>query len=300
MMKATAWFCPVILTLLCATRLVCTAQRGGGRGGASGNNNGYPLDYLDDAQAIQDDYLLWAKRNKPSLSIVNPLDVLRQRLLLEIARRQMKENTRQVELNRAILKNVGKRVFVEPRRSYQLASVREQQLQHFPSQLWSLSQSSDPSLSSPVFPASSSSLSSPSSSRFFDFLQRAQSQPRPRTITATEQEAEAEAASAQQKSLNVLAKHQSNGNEIANETNHENGHGQSATSNAVANNMDVESQTEQEQEQDRVLTELEDNLNWANEEPNDIAVNEDNANVVSRHLPWRLLYGQHKHHHYAN
>nr|P67800.1 RecName: Full=Diuretic hormone; Short=DH; AltName: Full=Diuretic peptide; Short=DP [Musca domestica]P67801.1 RecName: Full=Diuretic hormone; Short=DH; AltName: Full=Diuretic peptide; Short=DP [Stomoxys calcitrans]AAB32702.1 Musca-DP=corticotropin-releasing factor-related diuretic peptide/CRF-related diuretic peptide [Musca domestica=house flies, Peptide, 44 aa] [Musca domestica] len=44
--------------------------------------------------------------NKPSLSIVNPLDVLRQRLLLEIARRQMKENTRQVELNRAILKNV--------------------------------------------------------------------------------------------------------------------------------------------------------------------------------------------------
>ncbi|TMW46034.1 hypothetical protein DOY81_008886 [Sarcophaga bullata] len=30
-----------------------------------------------------------------SLSIVNPLDVLRQRLLLEIARRQMKENSRQ-------------------------------------------------------------------------------------------------------------------------------------------------------------------------------------------------------------
>lgn len=43
----------------------------------------------------QDEYSL-AKRNKPSLSIVNPLDVLRQRLLLEIARRQMKENTRQV------------------------------------------------------------------------------------------------------------------------------------------------------------------------------------------------------------
>lgn len=44
----------------------------------------------------QDDFLLAAKRNKPSLSIVNPLDVLRQRLLLEIARRQMKENSRQV------------------------------------------------------------------------------------------------------------------------------------------------------------------------------------------------------------
>lgn len=45
--------------------------------------------------SLQDEYSM-AKRNKPSLSIVNPLDVLRQRLLLEIARRQMKENTRQV------------------------------------------------------------------------------------------------------------------------------------------------------------------------------------------------------------
>ncbi|XP_022215992.2 uncharacterized protein LOC111070010 isoform X2 [Drosophila obscura] len=117
MMKATAWFCPVLLTLLCATRLVCTAQRGGAAQKGEhpdGNShiNGYPLDYLD-ARNIQDGFLL-AKRNKPSLSIVNPLDVLRQRLLLEIARRQMKENTRQVELNRAILKNVGKRVYLKP------------------------------------------------------------------------------------------------------------------------------------------------------------------------------------------
>ncbi|KAH8288425.1 hypothetical protein KR054_002630 [Drosophila jambulina] len=127
MMKATAWFCPVLLTLLCATRLVCTAQRGGagsgpgpgpgaGAGaeaGGSGRTNGYPLDYTD-ARNMQDDFLLATKRNKPSLSIVNPLDVLRQRLLLEIARRQMKENSRQVELNRAILKNVGKRVLLGP------------------------------------------------------------------------------------------------------------------------------------------------------------------------------------------
>lgn len=67
-MKATAWFCPLLLTLLSATRLVCTAQRGvavggGGAGGAAGvagaavgggvgYANGYPLDYLD-AQVIQ-------------------------------------------------------------------------------------------------------------------------------------------------------------------------------------------------------------------------------------------------------
>lgn len=70
MMKATAWFCPLLLTLLSATRLVCTAQRGvavgGGAagagaggvagaavsGGGAGYANGYPLDYLD-AQVIQ-------------------------------------------------------------------------------------------------------------------------------------------------------------------------------------------------------------------------------------------------------
>jgi len=58
MMKATAWFCPVLLTLLSATRLVCTAQRGaitGEGGGATaadaGFSNGLPLDYLD-TQAI--------------------------------------------------------------------------------------------------------------------------------------------------------------------------------------------------------------------------------------------------------
>lgn len=42
------------------------------------------------------DKFMPAKRTKPSLSIVNPLDVLRQRLLLEMARRQMRENTKQV------------------------------------------------------------------------------------------------------------------------------------------------------------------------------------------------------------
>lgn len=44
----------------------------------------------------QENMLTEMKRTKPSLSIVNPLDVLRQRLLLEIARRQMRENSKQV------------------------------------------------------------------------------------------------------------------------------------------------------------------------------------------------------------
>ncbi|XP_037049852.1 uncharacterized protein LOC119084103 [Bradysia coprophila] len=64
----------------------------------------------DPFTSAEQDTVQMEKRTKPSLSIVNPLDVLRSRLMLEIARRQMRENSKQVELNRAILKNVGKRV----------------------------------------------------------------------------------------------------------------------------------------------------------------------------------------------
>ncbi|KAL5273641.1 hypothetical protein ACFFRR_000407 [Megaselia abdita] len=66
-------------------------------------------DYPNSYFAQDGNFLLEEKRTKPSLSIVNPLDVLRQRLLLEIARRQFNENTRQIEKNRDILKSVGKR-----------------------------------------------------------------------------------------------------------------------------------------------------------------------------------------------
>ncbi|KOB78000.1 Uncharacterized protein OBRU01_03209 [Operophtera brumata] len=48
----------------------------------------------------------------PSLSISNPMEVLRQRLLLEVARKQMREaNQRQAMANRVFLQNVGKRGF---------------------------------------------------------------------------------------------------------------------------------------------------------------------------------------------
>ncbi|KDR14744.1 uncharacterized protein LOC110834220 isoform X2 [Zootermopsis nevadensis] len=45
----------------------------------------------------------------PSLSIVNPLDVLRQRLLLEIARRRMRQSQDQIQANREMLQTIGKR-----------------------------------------------------------------------------------------------------------------------------------------------------------------------------------------------
>ena len=50
------------------------------------------------------------KRKMPSLSINNPMEVLRQRLILEVARKQMREaNQRQAVANRLFLQNVGKR-----------------------------------------------------------------------------------------------------------------------------------------------------------------------------------------------
>ncbi|XP_023937728.1 diuretic hormone 45 isoform X1 [Bicyclus anynana] len=54
------------------------------------------------------------KRKMPSLSINNPMEVLRQRLLLEVARKQMREaSQRQAVANRVFLQNVGKRGFWE-------------------------------------------------------------------------------------------------------------------------------------------------------------------------------------------
>ncbi|KAL6263912.1 diuretic hormone 44 [Pogonomyrmex barbatus] len=44
-----------------------------------------------------------------SLSIVNNLDVLRQRVLLELARRKALQDQRQVDENRRVLESIGKR-----------------------------------------------------------------------------------------------------------------------------------------------------------------------------------------------
>ncbi|GFS81317.1 CRF domain-containing protein [Trichonephila clavipes] len=59
--------------------------------------------------SLDDEDMAKSKRESHSLSIVNPLDVLRQRLMLEMARRRMKENQDQIRENALILKNLGKR-----------------------------------------------------------------------------------------------------------------------------------------------------------------------------------------------
>lgn len=238
----------------------------------------------------------------------------------------------QVELNRAILKNVGKRVFLEPvngpwassryqehqqqqQLERQQAALREQlrreqlQQQHFPSQLWSIgwpqttgSQSYTPSSSS-----SSLSTSSTGSSRFFDFLQRPEAQ-------ARHQQQQQETAAGQQllddasKSLGLnlgvedVAKHQqsqSNGNEIANETNHENGSRksqlQSAIGKSATGDVDEDNVDDDAKDQEDMLDEL--YYHWATEQPEDELEEQNNANG---RLPWRLFYRMHKNSHYAN
>ncbi|XP_055712357.1 diuretic hormone 44 isoform X2 [Phlebotomus papatasi] len=97
-MKATLWLCTLVTTMLCLTQSI----------------RGSPVatfQYSDESRGnelLQDKFEV-PKRGHASLSIVNPLDVLRKRLLLEIARRQMRENNRQIEINRAILKTIGKK-----------------------------------------------------------------------------------------------------------------------------------------------------------------------------------------------
>lgn len=63
---------------------------------------------FDNSKYLQEKYFS-PKRTKPSLSIVNPLDVLRQRVMLEMARRQRENANKQAEINKEILKSIGKR-----------------------------------------------------------------------------------------------------------------------------------------------------------------------------------------------
>lgn len=250
----------------------------------------------------------------------------------------------QVELNRAILKNVGKRVFLEPvngpwassryqerqqeqqQLERQQGALREQlrreqlQQQHFPSQLWSIgwpqttgSQSYAPSSSSSS--PSSLSTSSTGSSRFFDFLQRPeaqarhqqQQQERQQQETAGGQQLLDDASKSLGLSLGVadVAKHQqsqsqSNGNEIANETNHENGSRksqlqlQSAIGKSATGDEDEDNVDDDAKDQEDMLDEL--YYHWATEQPDEL----EEQNNANGRLPWRLFYRMHKNSHYAN
>jgi len=67
------------------------------------------LEHLIELYKLKSSNALAKRGEGPQLSIVNPLDVLRQRLLLELARRRMKENQEQINANAEILKKIGKR-----------------------------------------------------------------------------------------------------------------------------------------------------------------------------------------------
>lgn len=65
------------------------------------------LEKLLELYKLESTSALTKRGDGPQLSIVNPLDVLRQRLLLELARRRMKENQDQINANAEILKKIG-------------------------------------------------------------------------------------------------------------------------------------------------------------------------------------------------
>ncbi|KAM8703620.1 hypothetical protein ACLKA7_008272 [Drosophila subpalustris] len=215
---------------------------------------------------------------------------------------------KEVELNRAILKNVGKRVFLEPstwansrsqqqrEEERQREQLRREQLQqqHFPSQLWSLG-----------WPQSTNPPSSSGSSRFFDFLQRPEAQ-------GGRQATSHQLLDDANKSLNAgalglglgegsgegggVAKHQQpGGNEIANEAKHENDSRKTLPLGKSATGEDVD--VDDVEDQDEMLDELK--FNWANEQPDDLDI-PIFANNANARLPWRLIYRVHKNPHYAN
>lgn len=65
-------------------------------------------DVASDA-AIASSSSLTKRGEGPQLSVVSPLDVLRQQLMYELARRRIKENRDQIRVNEQFLKNLGKR-----------------------------------------------------------------------------------------------------------------------------------------------------------------------------------------------
>ncbi|XP_067142110.1 uncharacterized protein Dh44 [Centruroides vittatus] len=66
------------------------------------NYNGYDLE-----GTVPPGHMM--KRDGPPLSIVNALDVLRQQLMLDMARQKMRENQNKIRQNDEYLKNLGKR-----------------------------------------------------------------------------------------------------------------------------------------------------------------------------------------------
>ncbi|CAG0920138.1 unnamed protein product [Notodromas monacha] len=113
-----------------APRIVLISElgaEGGGVGGTSGGIGGgggvgqLPAGEDDESLLMNkpDDDLAQSKRKResdagPSLSVVNHLDVLRQKLLLEMARRRMQKSQSQIIANQNLLRQIGKRSVDEP------------------------------------------------------------------------------------------------------------------------------------------------------------------------------------------
>lgn len=94
-------------------------MNGGGGGGGGG-------DFDTGGIAVSD---LTRDKRIGSLSIVNSMDVLRERVLLELARRKAMEDQRQISENRRILDSVGKRSGGFAYRDHRIARKKRLQYQ---------------------------------------------------------------------------------------------------------------------------------------------------------------------------
>ncbi|XP_076329674.1 uncharacterized protein LOC143235414 [Tachypleus tridentatus] len=86
------------------------------------NLNTYELEDARDFQVPLQNILesIVAKRgDRPSISIVSPLDVLSQRLRFEMARHWMRKSQKQIKENAELLRNLGKRDTSEPDPTFQ-------------------------------------------------------------------------------------------------------------------------------------------------------------------------------------
>lgn len=87
------------------------AAGGGSKSRNSRNRASHDMDVLEklvEMYSLKQNSLM--KRGEgPQLSVVSPLDVLRQQLIYEMARRRQKERQDQIRANDELLKNVGKR-----------------------------------------------------------------------------------------------------------------------------------------------------------------------------------------------
>ena len=101
----------LVMLCCCSCCVLCKSRN-------SRNRATYDTEVWEEALQLYQSRLKQSSLTKrgegPQLSVVSPLDVLRQQLIYELARRRIKENREQIKVNEHILKTIGKRSIEPP------------------------------------------------------------------------------------------------------------------------------------------------------------------------------------------